>query len=146
MCWRCSSTRNPFTTPPEKEQANSCLAAVQTINHRQWQVDYDPLSVSARCWDSEEAAHSPPDVVETEWVVQQKERRRKKKTEERLLSQSRAKYCCLTRKGSQGESVFYCHGRRVPIWRKISRRSSLYASMLVKPKLLCKVGDRMQAV
>lgn len=79
--------------------------------------------------------------------MQQKERRReKKKTEERLPSQSRVKYCCLTGKGSRGESVFYCHGRGAPIWRKISRRSSLYASMPVKTKPLCRVGDRMQAV
>lgn len=33
----------PCPPPPlEKERATGCLAAVQTINHRQWQVDYDP--------------------------------------------------------------------------------------------------------
>lgn len=79
-------------------------------------------------------------------MQQNEKEQEKKKTEARLLSQSRVKYCCLTGKGSRGESMFYCHGCQVPIWRKISPRSSLYTSALVKPKSLCKVGDRMQAV
>lgn len=85
-------------------------------------------------------------LKQSKWCNRTRKEEEKKKTEERLLSQSRVKYCCLTGKGSRGESVFYCHGRQVPIWRKISPRSSLYTSALVKPKSLCKVGDRMQAV
>lgn len=132
MCRRCPSTRT-------REQATGCLAAVQTINHRQWQVDYD-RAICVRALLGLGSFTPGRGWKRLSGATEGEEGRKKRK----LLSQSRVKYCCLT--GSRGESVLYCNGRRAPIWRKISPRSSLYASMTVKPKPFCEVGNRIQAV
>lgn len=94
-----------------------CLSAVQTINHRQWQVDYDPLSVFMRFWVSEHR-YSPDMLKVSKW-----HRRRKGAavSQEGLQSESRIKYCCFTAQLSRGKLCFIVTdtGQQAPpIWRK----------------------------
>lgn len=110
--------------------ATGCLAAVQTINHWRWQVDYDPLSVFMCFWDWEET-HSPDIVKWTKWC----KRRKGTAVSQEGLNQNMGKvllpYCTIVLR----ESMFYCYWHQTPDshLEQISLRSPPWP----KPNLWC---------
>lgn len=99
-----AGTSYPVPSILQKEWATGYLTAVQTINHWQWEVDYDPLSVlllRLREYRTQEkkVQHS------FTWMP---------------LSESWIKYCCFTAQQSRRELCFVVTDieHQTPTWRQ----------------------------
>ncbi len=98
----------------KEDWATGRLAAVQTINHRQWQVDYDPLSVFMCFWDWEETL-SPVTLKWTKWC---KRKEGHFSLRGRPPSEACIKYCFFTAQSSWGELCFIVTDTRLPFGEK----------------------------
>lgn len=88
---------------PNKEAPRVCLPALPTINHWQWQVDYDSRSASTTSSEETEFPRK---------VEQKEEGRSHRKT---FITRRRTAALC---KLILREAVFHCDWHATPIWRK----------------------------